>query len=243
MTGPLRCLVVDDEATARKRLRRLLSGIDGIELAGECESAERMLVMLEDEDIDVILLDVQMSGMSGIDARTSIPEDGPYVIFTTAHAEHAVRAFEVGAVDFVLKPIDETRLGVAITRAKQHYEKRPARSTEPLPRLPIETRQGIVLVAPDDVTHAVLEGALVTVHVADGASARAYVTTMPLAELEKRTCERLERVHRKALVSFAHVTRLEPQPTGGYLAHMKLGGSVEVSRQSARRIRRRLGIG
>jgi DNA-binding LytR/AlgR family response regulator len=247
VSPPLRVLVVDDEATARRRMHRMLSEIEGVEVAGERDSAEAMLATLEDDDVDVVLLDIQMSGITGLEARAQIPEDGPYVIFATAHPEHAVKAFELGAVDYVLKPVDEARLRLAIDRAKRHYAERPgpdARGSQgPLPRLAIETTKGIVLVAPEDVSHAVLEGALVTVHVSEGHGAsRSYVTDMQLVDLEKRLGELVERVHRKAVVSFAFVSRLEPQPTGGYLAHMKNGDRVEISRQSARRIRRRLGI-
>jgi two-component system LytT family response regulator len=247
VSTPLRVLVVDDEATARRRMHRMLSEIEGVEVAGERDSAEAMLATLEDDDVDVVLLDIQMTGMTGLDARAKIPEDGPYVIFATAHPEHAVKAFELGAVDYVLKPVDEARLRLAVERAKKHYARRPgpeARGAQgPLPRLGIETTKGIVLVAPEDVSHAVLEGALVSVHVSEGAGAsRAYVTDMQLVDLEKRLGELVERVHRKAVVNFAFVARLEPQPTGGYLAHMKNGDRVEISRQSARRIRRRLGI-
>lgn len=227
-------------------MHRMLSEIEGVEVAGERDSAEAMLATLEDDDVDVVLLDIQMSGMTGLEARARIPEDGPYVIFATAHPEHAVKAFELGAVDYVLKPVDEARVRVAIERAKKHYARRPApeaRLGGALPRLAIETSKGIVLVAPEDVSHAVLDGALVSVHVSEppGAS-RAYVTDMQLVDLEKRLGDLVERVHRKAVVNFAFVSRLEPQPTGGYLAHMKNGDRVEISRQSARRIRRRLGL-
>jgi len=242
---PLRVMIVDDEATARRRMHRLLSEIGGIEIAGERDSAEALLATLEDDDIDVVLLDVQMTGMTGLDAHARIPEDGPYVIFATAHPEHAVKAFELGAVDYVLKPVDEARLRVALERAKKHYARRPApeaRGAGALPRLAIETQKGIVLLAPEDVSHAVLDGALVSVHASEGGSTRAYVTDMQLVDLEKRLGDLVERVHRKAVVNFAFVARLEPQPTGGYLAHMKNGDRVEISRQSARRIRRRLGI-
>jgi two-component system LytT family response regulator len=238
-------MIVDDEATARRRMHRLLSAIEGVEVAGERESAEALLATLDEDDVDVVLLDVQMVGMSGLEARARIPEDGPYVVFATAHPEHAVKAFELGAVDYVLKPIDEDRLRVAIERARRHFAARPlpdARGRSPLPRLALETQKGIVLVAPDDVSHAVLEGALVTVHAAEGAGTRPYVTDLQLVDLEKRLGELVERVHRKAIVNFAFVSRLEPQPTGGYLAHMKNGDRVEISRQSARRIRRRLGL-
>jgi two-component system LytT family response regulator len=225
---------------------RMLSEIEGVEVAGERDSAEAMLATLEEDDVDVVLLDIQMTGMTGLDARARIPEDGPYVIFATAHPEHAVKAFELGAVDYVLKPIDDARLRLAIDRARKHYARRPgpeARPGGPLPRLTVETNRGIVLVTPEDVSHAVLEGALVTVHVSEAPSAsRKYVTDMRLVDLEKRLGELVERVHRKAVVNFGFVARLEPQPTGGYLAHMKDGDRVEISRQSARRIRRRLGI-
>jgi DNA-binding LytR/AlgR family response regulator len=99
-----------------------------------------------------------------------------------------------------------------------------------------------VLIAPSDVSHAVLDGALVNVHVSDGTTSRVYVTDMQLVDLEKRLGDLVERVHRRAAISLSHVERLEPQPTGGYLAHMRHGDRVEVSRQSARRLRRRFGI-
>ncbi len=243
MTAPLRVLIVDDEATARKRMHRLLSGIEGVEIVGERESAEQMLATLEDDEVDVLMLDIQMSGMTGLDAYGLLPEDAPYVIFATAHPEHAVKAFEVGAVDYILKPVDEARLKTAIDRAKKHYAAAPSAGELPrLAQLAIETTKGLVLLAPDDVSHAVLEGALVTVHAREGAATRTFMTDMQLVDIEKRLGALVERVHRKALINFAFVARLEPQPTGGYLAHMKSGDRVEISRQSARRIRRRLGI-
>ena len=259
MIAPLRVLIVDDEATARKRMHRLLSGIEGVEIVGERESAEQMLATLEDDEVDVLMLDIQMSGMSGLDAYGLLPdsvsgfpsrESAPYVIFATAHPEHAVKAFEVGAVDYILKPVDEARLRTAIDRAKKHYAAAPSagdaaslgQQAPRLSQLAIETTKGLVLLAPDDVSHAVLEGALVTVHAREGAATRTFMTDMQLVDIEKRLGALVERVHRKALINFAFVARLEPQPTGGYLAHMKGGARVEISRQSARRIRRRLGI-
>lgn len=242
MTSPLRVLIVDDEATARKRMHRLLSSIEGVEVVGERESAEQMLATLEDDEVDVLMLDIQMAGMTGLEAYGLLPEDAPYVIFATAHPEHAVKAFEVGAVDYILKPVDEGRLKLALERAKKHYASVPSAELQRLPQLAVETTKGLVLLAPEDVSHAVLEGALVTIHAREGASTRAWMTDMQLVDIEKRLGLLVERVHRKALVNFAFVARLEPQPTGGYLAHMKGGERVEISRQSARRIRRRLGI-
>ncbi len=235
--SPLRVLLVDDEATARRRLERLLSKIEGVEIAGECESGEEALERLAEEDVDVLLLDIQMSGISGIETKELLSPDGPYVIFTTAHPEHALRAFDVGAPDYVLKPIDAARLEIAIERARKHLVRPRWTNEERLPRLAIETRAGVVLLSPSDVSHALFDGTLVTVH-AD----REYVTALALTDLEKRCGGVLERVHRRALLNLAHVARLEPQVTGGYVAHLKSGGPVEVSRQAARKLRRRLGL-
>src|SRR5262249_8310088 len=143
----LRVLIADDERLARQRLRRLLSDIPGIEIAGEAERGEAVVEASREGEIDVLLLDIAMPGMSGVEAIRLLPEPAPYVIFCTAHAEHAVSAFEVGAVDYLLKPVDAARLGVAIERARRFFAPRPPEvpNAVTLKRLPIETREGVVL--------------------------------------------------------------------------------------------------
>lgn len=236
MNGTLRVLVVDDEAMARQRAVRLLSAMEGVEVAGECSSGEEVLARLEGADVDVVLLDIQMPGLTGIDALALMPDDGPYVIFATAHQDYAVRAFEVGARDYILKPLEAMRLAAAIDRARKHVD-RPRHADRPVPRLAVGTREGIVLVPPSDVTHAVWDGALVTIHTL----ARALLTDMSLQELEaKLPGEMFERVHRRALLNLDHVELLEPMETGGYVARTTNGAAVEVSRQAARKLRRRL---
>ena len=97
MSIPLRVLVCDDELMARKRVLRLLGELPGIEAAIECERGEEVLAKLKVEDLDVAILDINMPGMSGLDTVMQMPEDRPYIIFLTAHPEHAVQAFDVGA--------------------------------------------------------------------------------------------------------------------------------------------------
>ena len=179
MSIPLRVLVCDDELMARKRVLRLLSELPGIEATFECESGEQVLAKLAEEDVDVAILDINMPGLSGLETVMQMPEDRPYVVFLTAHPEHAVQAFDVGAVDYVLKPVDDARLAKAITRARQSLDhghagdreaSAAARSgpaaTKP-GKLAIATHDGAALVNPGDVTHATFDGALVTVHTAD----------------------------------------------------------------------------
>lgn len=248
MSQSLRVLIADDELLARKRLARLLSAMPDVEVCGEAADGEAVLAAARAGGLDVILLDIHMPGLSGLDALSLLPEDGPGVILCTAHAEHAVDAFEYGAVDYVLKPVEAARLQKALERARARMgpkegAQEPARGqatgSKALARLPIPTRQGIVLVDPETISHATLEGELVTVFTTQGE----FLTDFTLNELaDKLPVEGFQRVHRRALLNMAHVTRLEPLETGGYIAKTAKGHSVEVSRQSARELRRMLGL-
>ena len=251
-TAPLQVLVADDEAIARKRLVRLLAAMPDVALAGECADAHEVLERVRAGGIDVVLLDIQMPELSGIEALQLFPADGPLVIFCTAHTAHAVAAFDVGAIDYLLKPIEAARLRKALDRARDRdargryadelarFKNRGAPEAEkPLDRLALPTRQGIVLLDPLTVSHAELDGELVTVHTADAQ----YLSAMSLQELETRLpADRFARVHRRALVNLEHVVRLEPNEVGGYTARTRNGRAVEISRQAARDLRKRLGL-
>ncbi|WP_434387482.1 LytR/AlgR family response regulator transcription factor [Melittangium boletus] len=241
MSPPLRILIADDELVARRRLARLVAALPDSTVCGEVADGEAVLDTVRAGGVDVVLLDIHMPGLSGLDALALLPAGGPHVILVTAHPDHAVEAFEHGAVDYVLKPVDAARLHKALERARSRRAPPPPSEApaRPLDRLPIPTRQGIVLVAPEAISHATLEDELVTVFTAQGD----YLTDFSLQELvERLPAEGFHRVHRRALLNLAHVTRLEPLETGGYLARTGRGHTVEVSRQSARELRRRLGL-
>jgi DNA-binding LytR/AlgR family response regulator len=241
---PLRVLVCDDELMARKRVVRLLGEVEGVEATIECESGEQVLERLREEEIDVAILDVNMPGMSGIETVLAMPEERPYIVFVTAHPEHAVKAFEIGAVDYVMKPIDDARLAKAIERARQFLDgsRQVDESQAPakLAKLAIATHDGAALVSPAEVTHATFDGTLVSVHT----SSRTILTDDTLQELETKlgTAGSFERVHRRAILNLDHVERLESVDSGGYVACLSTGKRVDVSRQSARKLRRRLGL-
>lgn len=244
MTGlPLRVLVCDDELMARKRVLRLLGEAQGVEATIECESGEDVLAKLANEDVDVAILDIDMPGLSGLETVMKMPEERPYVIFLTAHPQHAVAAFEVGAVDYMMKPVDDARLEKALARARSFLDgpaNAPAPADAPrLQKLAIATRTGVELVSPNDVTHATFDGSLVTVHTLT----RAILTDDTLQDLEEKLPKgAFERVHRRALLNLDLVDRLESVDSGGYVACLPTGKRVDVSRQSARRLRRRLGL-
>lgn len=238
MTSKLRVVVADDELVARKRLQRLLEAIPDVELIASFERATDVLSFVEEEAVDVVILDIQMPGLSGIEAKQLLGDDGPLVIFATAHPQHAVEAFDLGAVDYVLKPIEAGRLAKALSRARR--EPAADASNSGSDRLPVSTRAGIVLLAPESVSHAVFDGSLVTIHTSDGEK---HLADASLQDLQDRlTDERYERVHRRALLNLHEVALLQPTESGGYIAKMRSGGEVPVSRQSARRLRRALGI-
>jgi two-component system LytT family response regulator len=238
----LRVLIADDEQVARSRLKRLLEALPDVEVAGECEDGTQVLERVRGGGVDVVLLDIQMPKLKGTEALALWPKDGPQVVFCTAHAQHAVEAFDSGAVDYVLKPVEPARLAKALGRVRERGSPERFRAEvakHQIDRLPITTRAGVVLIDPTAISHAVLEGELVTVY----AGAEKYLTDYSLNELEERLGRgRFERVHRRALLNLTHVARLEPLETGGYFARTHGGHSIEVSRQSARELRKRLGL-
>ena len=247
-SAPLRVLVCDDELMARKRIARILSELPGIEAVLECASGEEVLRVLGEEDIDVAILDINMPGLTGIETTAKMPEERPYVIFLTAHPEHALAAFDVGAVDYVMKPAESERIEKAIVRARSFLDGPPRSASaatsasaegSPLKRLAVPTKQGVILLSPLEITHAIFDGALVTVHT----EGKKLLTDHTLQDLEdKLPKDTFERVHRRALLNLEAVSRLVPLPSGGYTAELRTGLTVEISRQSARKLRRRLGL-
>ena len=231
----MRVLLADDESMARQRLERLLKALPDVVLTRSCESAEEVLDEVRKHPVDVLLLDIQMPGLTGLEAMQLLPEPRPYVIFCTAHREHAVEAFDHGAVDYLLKPVDPARLKKALERAQRRLEA----TASGVQRLPIVTRHGIRLLRPEDISHVVLDGELATVFTAT----EQLLTDASLQELQDKLAPfGFERVHRRALLHLGRVARLTPLDTGGFLAHVRPGQDVEISRQVARELRKRLGL-
>lgn len=240
----LKVLIVDDEAIARTRMQRLLSEMSEVQIVGQAANAAEARTLLDAHDVDLMFLDIAMPGTNGMAFVESLSDSAPMVILCTAHREHAVDAFALGAVDYVVKPVDAARLTLAVDRARMRALPRTATaqaaSTAPaVERLPIRTRQGVWLVDPREITHVAMEGELVKVGTLTGS----HLTDLRLVEIEERfNSPTFVRVHRRALVNMEHVMRLAPIETGGYVAHLRSGEEVEVSRQAARELRRALGL-
>lgn len=245
MTAPppapprLRVLVADDELQARKRVIRLLEQLPGVEVAASCASAAEVLAELRRTQVDVLFLDISMPGQSGLELSAQVGGNGPAVIFVTAHAHHAASAFDLGVVDYVLKPVTAARLTLAIDRVRARGQgPAAARPEAPSARLALETRGGVVLVDPATILYARFDGALVTVATA----LTSWVTDLSLTELAERLPASFWRVDRRHLLNLDEVATLRDEPSGGYLAITRSGAEVPVSRAAARDLRRRLGL-
>lgn len=240
----MRALIVDDEAMARRRLRRLLTALPDVEVAAECRDGSEVAETVAQTVVDVVFLDVEMARMSGVEAMGLLPEDGPLVVFVTAHAEHAVFAFDAGAVDYVLKPVDPRRLARAVARARARLVARRDRAASPageaeadppsVQRVAVPTRRGLKILAPRDIRYAIVDGASVVIHAQDAA----YVTDFRIVALEQRLpAQHFVRAHRRVLLNLEHVVGLEPVGAGVYVAELSDGATVPVSRQAAKRLK------
>lgn len=227
----LRVVIADDELQARKRLARLCAEHGDVEVVAQAASADELLAALPAARADVILLDISMPGRTGLQVREWLGDAAPPVVFVTAHAEHAARAFDLGAVDYVVKPVTADRLAKALGRVRA-AARHPARLT-------IETHRGLVLLDPAEVLVARLDGVLVTLVTTRGEMPTALTLKGLLARLPAGRFARADRQH---LVNLDQIARLQPAATGGATAVLRTGLEVPVSRQAARLLRRRLSL-
>ncbi|HEY6966828.1 MAG TPA: LytTR family DNA-binding domain-containing protein [Burkholderiales bacterium] len=214
---PLRVVIVDDEAPARSRMRDLLADCAAdlsLTLAGEAASGPAALELLSREAADVVLLDIRMPEMDGIEVAQHLQrlDRPPAVVFATAYDAYAIRAFEVHAVDYLLKPIRLARLKEALARAtrpKSEALREIART--PRTHLSAQERGKIHLIPVADVIYLKAELKYVSVRTA----AREYLIEESLTRLEQEFAERFVRVHRNCLIARAAVRGFERSEEGG----------------------------
>jgi two-component system, LytTR family, response regulator AlgR len=235
---PLRVLVVDDEAPARARLRRILDEIPDVTVAGEAANGFEALEMCASMDPDVVLLDVRMPGMDGIEAARHLSAlgDPPAVIFTTAYDEHAVEAFEAQAVGYLLKPVRQEKLARALHRAAQVLGTQLAKLSEQSQlgrrRSQICARLGeqLRLIPLSDVYYFMAGQKYVTVRHRGGSD----LIDESLRALAEEFAPEFVRVHRNALVAVHAVSALERDADGRYLVRLRdCEETLPVSRRHA----------
>lgn len=242
-TEPLRVLIVDDERLARHHLRQLLDEIECVECVGECPNGDSALAALRSSHPDVVLLDVQMPGLDGFDVVKQVPQDSmPAVIFVTAFDHYAVKAFEVHATDYLLKPPDPDRLRQALESARLRLQSRTfaeeqkrlrdlverlqARSTG-IDELVARDRGRSVRIPTDEIDWLQAEDNYVRIH-SNGAT---HLIRTTIASLERDLDPaRFIRIHRSAMVNVSRARELRRSLRGGYLIVLRSGDKLKVSR-------------
>ena len=210
MTTPLRTLIVDDEALARSRLRTLLGDCSapGAQVLAEAADGEEALRLLHGGGFDLALVDVRMPGIDGVELVRTLRNlaHAPAVVFVTAHASHAVTAFELEAVDYLTKPVRAERLHQALQKAERFLKERRAQQAEtPQESLLIQDRGRAERVPLAEVLYLKSELKYLTVRTA----LRSHILDGSLAEFEERYPKRFVRVHRNALVARDAIRALE----------------------------------
>ncbi|NIR43680.1 MAG: response regulator transcription factor [Gemmatimonadetes bacterium] len=247
MTGErLRALLVDDEPPARRKLRRFLDREPDVEVVGEVGDGPAAVAAIRELEPDLVFLDIQMPGADGFEVIEALGAARPHLIFVTAHHEHAVRAFEVEALDYLLKPFDEPRFRSALERARQRMRGRePGLPGEALRRLLEAARGGTgqpILVKKDDRSFFVRQDEIDWVEAADNyvklhTGRGAHLVRGTLGGMEDRLDpSRFVRVNRSAIVNLDRVAELRPWSHGDQIIVLEDGTELTLSRRYRKRL-------
>lgn len=239
----MKALIVDDERLARKELIEMLESYDSLEIIGEAQNAEEALMMLQTQTPDVVFLDIHMPEVDGFQFLNSLDSVPFEVVFVTAYDEYALRAFQVNALDYLLKPIDQNRLNQVIERlSKQVPASRQANedtteNSEPLTindRIFIKDGEKCWFVHLKDVFLFESYGNYVKVFFHD--QKPLILKSLNLIE-ERLDAKKFFRANRKHIVNLEYVQRVESWFNGGFMLYLKDGLEVEVSRRQAMRFK------
>ncbi len=233
----IRTLIVDDEAPARALLRQFLGADPSIEIVGECADGVDAVRVIESAQPDLVLLDIEMPELDGFGVlRALVSGTLPQIIFVTAYDQYAVKAFEAQALDYLLKPFDEPRFQLAMTRARARLRERspePARAAidsllaKPADRFLVRTQDRFLVIRSADICWAEVDGNYVTLHV----GAARHQLRQTLDALEKQLDPaRFQRIQRSVLVNLDYVRELSPLTRGDYLLVMHDGSELKLNR-------------
>jgi len=260
----IRALIVDDEPLARERLHELLDDRPDVTVVGEAEDGRTAADLIQDTALDLVFLDVQMPGLNGIDVIEEVGREAmPVTVFVTAYDQYAIKAFDLAAADYLLKPFDDERFERAFDRARERIvdqdpdaisrrllrmlqEKDPSlldeaqESEDPsLERIAVQGRGKARIVSVDDITHITADGSYAELHTPDG--------THVIRERMKTLASRLDpdefvRVHRSAIVRLDEIELILRSGGGNYAVRLEDGTTVSVSRGRIEDLQERLGV-
>jgi two-component system LytT family response regulator len=245
---PLKTLIVDDEPIARKILREELELIDNVEVIGEAADGVAALAKIGSDQPDLVLLDLQMPAMGGLDVVRQLKQSkhAPVIVIVTAYDQHALEAFEAGAIDYLLKPVGQVRLLQAVERARRITGRQAMERIAQLqeiadPPAAVRTRRIVgkigeefFLLGADEIYAFQADGDLVWIVTAK----RKYLATQTLKELEQRLKSgTFRRIHRNALINVDHVRKMSALSSQRWLITMNNDQEFVVSKRQGRTVR------
>ena len=262
--SPIRALIVDDELLARERLHELLDDTPSVTVVGDAEDGPEAVDAIREQAPDLVFLDVQMPGMSGIDVIEEIGVEAmPTTVFVTAYDQYAIKAFDLAAVDYLLKPFDDERFEQALHRARDQIasqndeaiserllrllrerdpsllEEERTRDEPYLERIAVQGRGKARIVPVDDLTHITADGSYAELHTGDDT----YVIRERMKTLTARLDpEAFARVHRSAIVRLGKIELLLRGGGGDYAVRLQDGTRIPVSRSRVDELEDRLGV-
>ncbi|MEO8588265.1 MAG: LytTR family DNA-binding domain-containing protein [Flavobacteriales bacterium] len=242
----MKALIIDDERLARKELATLLEKHDGIEIVGEAANADEAETLIAEKRPDLLFLDINMPGRTGFELLETL-DHAPQVIFVTAYDEHALKAFEVNALDYLLKPIDPERLASALNKVQQaNADVQQREILRENDQIFLKDGEKCWFVTLKDVRYFESEGNYVRVRFSD----QKPLVLRSLNKLEEKLDPLVFfRANRKHIINLRWVERIEPWFSGGLMVHLKNSGKpgqegeqLEVSRRQAARFKELLSL-
>ena len=232
-----RVLIVDDEPLARQHIEDRLAHEENVEIAGMAEDGHQAVKMIRELRPDLVFLDVQMPGKSGLEVAEEIGEEMPVTIFTTAYDQYALKAFEVAAVDYLVKPFDDERFSQAFRRARKSVESRRP-SGKYLDRIPVESRGQLRVVPVEKVDYITASGPYAELHIGE----RVFAVRERMQTLEEKLDPAVfMRVHRSAIIRLDRADVLLRHSGGDYAVRLKDGTELAVSRARREELEGKLG--
>jgi len=233
----MRVLIVDDETPARDKLRRWLGAHADIDIAGEAADGLAAVTAIDSLAPEVVFLDIQMPGLSGLEVAAQLETDrAPLLVFVSAHDEHAIRAFDLNAVDYLLKPYDRDRLEKTLQRLRERRDRKSAAASVQVARTQVRSRERLLvprgerldLIEASQIHWLEADDNYVHVHTRDAK----YLLRRTLADLLAQLGEeRFVRIHKSTAVNLAEVASLEPLFKGDHEVRLRSGATLRLSRR------------
>jgi two-component system LytT family response regulator len=232
---PIRILIVDDEPLARDRLRGFLKAEAGVEVIGECGSGTEAVAAIRQAGPDLVFLDMQMPGCNGLQVLAELPEDRrPAIVFATAYEKFAVDAFDVAAVDYLLKPFDRERFQQALRRVREHLQRsRDPQAAPPAPagarpdRITVKADGRLVFLKPEEIVRVEAADNYVMLHLVSG---RLMLRETMTAIESRLGTAGFARVNRSAIVQLDQIREIQPAQHGDYTVVLRDGTKLPLSR-------------